>query len=338
MYNYKNKEDNITQLNERMLSRTLSMFNYSDLPDTIPTVQLEKQLQKNGFTFITEVDGNLYAFTGGLGGEPNVYGEPTTITINNPALNFSKTLNIETDGVLISNDDLKLGLVDLFNRYNTLLIENEITMFLNTYNTRIQTLLSSGDDSTRESAELYLKKIIDGDLGIIGENRLFEGIKVQNSTMGNADITTQLIEMNQYLRATLFNEVGLNANFNMKRERLNSSEVDMNIDNLYPFIDNMIDNRKQGLAKVNEMFGLDIGVEFGSIWNKRNENVPRETIAEDDEPIIEPIVEPIIEPIVEPIIEPIVEDDEDVPRETITDSMLDEAYQMNVEFDEMKEG
>ena len=321
MYNYKTKEHNIKKLNERMLSRTLSMFNYTNLPETIPVVELEKQLQTNGYTFITEVEGKLFAFEGGLGGEPDVYGKPTNITISSPALNFNKTLDIETEGVLINNDDLQLGLIDLFNRYNTLLIENEITMFLNTYNTRIQTLISSGDDTTRESAELYLKKIIDGELGIIGENRLFEGLKVQNATMGNADITTQLIELNQYLRATLFNEVGLNANFNMKRERLNSSEVDMNIDNLYPFIDNMIANRKQGIDKINELFGENIGVEFGSIWSKRNKNVSRETIEE-----VEPLPEDV---------EPLPEDVEPI---LITDSMLDEAYQMNKEFDESERG
>ena len=324
MYNYKAKEHNIKKLNERMLSRTLSMFSYTGLPDTLPAVEIEKQLQINGYTFITEVEGELFAFNGGLGGEPDVYGQPTNITISNPALNFNKTLDIEADGVLINNDDLQLGLIDLFNRYNTLLIENEITMVLNTYNTRIQTLISSGDDSTRESAELYLKKIIDGELGIIGENRLFEGLKVQNVTMGTADITTQLIELNQYLRATQFNEIGLNANFNMKRERLNSSEVDMNIDNLYPFIDNMIANRKQGIDKINEMFGENIGVEFGSIWSKRNENISRETTEE-----VEPTTEDV-EPTTEDV-EPTTEEIEPI---LITDSMLDEAYQMNKEYDE----
>ena len=58
-------------------------------------------------------------------------------------------------------------------------------MFINSYNTRIQTLISSGDDSTKESADLYLKRIIDGELGIIGENRLFDGVKVQAAETTN---------------------------------------------------------------------------------------------------------------------------------------------------------
>ena len=270
MYNYKNKVENINLLNKYMLARTLAMFNYEGLPPTLTSVEIEKQLQMNGFTFITEVNGKLYAFNGILGGELNVYGEPTKIAINNPALNFHATLDIENDGVLIKNDDMMLGLLPLFNRYNTLLVENEITMFINTFNTRVQTLISSGDDATKESAELYLKKVIDGELGIIGENRIFDGIKVQNAQTSSGNITIQLIEMNQYLKASLYNEVGINANFNMKRERLNSNETDMNVDALHPLIDNMLLNRQKGVEKLNMVYGFEAFVEFGSIWKIRN--------------------------------------------------------------------
>ena len=270
MYDYKNKAENIDLLNRYMLARTLTMFRYDGLPDTLPQVHIEKQLQKSGYTFITEVEGNLYAFQGGLGGGPGPYGEPTKISISNPALHFSKTLNIKTDGVLIKNDDLQIGLLPLYEKYNTLLIENEVTMYLNSINTRIQTLISAGDDATRESAELYIKKIIDGEIGIIGENRLFDGIKAQSVSGQSSNNTTQLIEFNQYLRATLFNEVGLNANFNMKRERLSSQETEMNTDALHPLLDNMLENRVDGLRRLNGKYNLDVSVKLGSIWKTRN--------------------------------------------------------------------
>ena len=107
------------------------------------------------------------------------------------------------------------------------------------------------------------------ELGIIGENRIFDGIKVQNAQTSSGNITIQLIELNQYLKASLYNEVGINANFNMKRERLNSNEVDMNVDVLHPLIDNMLLNRQKGIEKLNMLYGLDAFVEFGSIWKIR---------------------------------------------------------------------
>lgn len=312
MYNYKNKESNIKTLNDYMLLRSLSMFDYDGLPTTIPTVEIEKQLQLNGFTFITKVNDELYAFNGTIGGKRDVYGNPTEIIISNPYINFNATLNIETDGVLIKNDDLGKGVLPIFNRYNTLLTENEITMFINSYNTRIQTLISSGDDSTKESAELYLKKIVDGELGIIGENRLFDGVNVQTAQTANSSNTTQLIELNQYLKASLYNEIGLNANFNMKRERLNSSEVELNTDSLKPFVDNMMLNRSKGIEKLNELYDLQATVDLTSTWSERNpdkEELVLETLDEiTDDPIIEPINEPLDdEPLDEPIDEPLEE-------------------------------
>lgn len=282
MYDYKNKERNISRLNDYMLVKTLSMFNYENLPPTLSGVEMEKQLQKFGYTFITEVDGNLYSFAGTFGGEVDVYNQPTNITINNVALNFTKTLSILDDGVLVKNDDLQLGLLPLYDRYNTALIENEITMFIHSYNSRIQTLISAGDDTTKESAEKYLEKIIAGELGIIGENRLFEGVKAQNTQTAGSVNMQHLIEYNQYLKASLYNEVGLNANFNMKRERLNSSEVELNTDNLYPFIDNMFWNRLDGLKKLNEKYGCQVAVDFGSTWGKNNSDESVKGDNEDD--------------------------------------------------------
>lgn len=270
MYNYKNKDRNIVEQNKYMFARTLSMFDYDELPDSLPSVEIEKQLQMNGFTFITEVNGELFAFTGTLGGQLDVYGNPTQITISNANINFYKTLDIKKDGVLIKNDEMMLGLTPIFDKYNTLLTENEITMYLNTFNTRIQTLISSGDESTKESAELYLKKIIDGELGIIGENRLFDGINVQNAQTQNVGSTSQLIEFQQYLKASMFNEIGVNANFNMKRERINSSEVEMNTDALHTLIDNMLYNRLLGIGLLNERYNLNASVGYGSIWKTRS--------------------------------------------------------------------
>lgn len=271
MYDFLNKDKNLNTMNQYMLNKTLSMFEYSGLPDSLCRINLEKQLQMQGYSFIIEHNSELYAVTGGLGGEPDVYGQPTTIIVANPALKLNKTMNLKTDGVLIKNDDLQVGLSPLYDKNNSLIIENELSMLLSSYLTRMPMLVSAGDDNTKESAENLFSKIIGGEFGVIGENRLFEGIKSQQTmATGNVNLT-QLIEMNQYLKASLFNEVGLNANYNMKRERLNTSEVEMNTDNLFPLVDNMKENREKGIEKVNAMFGTSISVEFGSSWKREGE-------------------------------------------------------------------
>ena len=274
-YDYKAKTRNINQLNKYMLAKTLSMFEYQGLPETIPQRELERLLQTNGYAFITKApDGELYAFSGSLGGtERDPYGQPTQITIANVALNFNKTLNLKTDGILILNDDVKMGLLPLFEKCNALLAENDVNMVMWGINSRIQKLISAPDDKSRESAELYIKKIVDGDLSIIGDNAIFEGVKMQSPAANSGAGVQQMIEYHQFVKSNLYNEIGLSSNFNMKRERLISSEIDQAEDSLFPLVYNMMENRNFGIAAINEMFGLNIMVDFGSVWALKNKKL-----------------------------------------------------------------
>lgn len=286
MYDYLDKKKNIQILNLYMLNKTLSMFEYEGLPESLPEKELEKQLQKHGKTFIYEHDSELYALNGTRGGEVDVYGNGTDINLSNPALKLAKTVKVD-DGVYIKNDDLELGLVHLFNRFNTLLNENEITMVLNNINNRVQMLLSAGDDETRESAEQFLDKLVKGELGVIAENRVFEGINVHNSSNTSNQSITDLVEYHQYLKANLYNEIGIDLNHNMKRERLSSDEVALNEEHLFPLVNNMLENRMEAVDEINKKWGLNITVNYGSIWKKRSPKGEYTGENEIDEPIDE---------------------------------------------------
>jgi hypothetical protein len=274
-YDYKDKTRNINQLNKYMLAKTLSMFEYQGLPETIPQRELERLLQTNGYAFITKApDGELYAFSGSLGGtERDPYGQPTQITIANVALNFNKTLDLNKDGVLLRNDDLRIGVMPVFEKCNTLLVENDVNMVMWGFNSRIQKLITAPDDKSKESADLYMNKIIDGDLSIIGDNAMFDGVKMQAPAASSGAGVQQMIEYQQYIKSEMFNEVGLSSNFNMKRERLISSEVDQAEDSLFPLVYNMMENRISGIAAMNETFGLNITVDFGSVWALKNKKL-----------------------------------------------------------------
>lgn len=268
-YDFKNKNKNLNDYITYMLNRSIIMFKYHNLPDTMPQREIELLLQTNGWGCVCEIDGNLYCLNGGLGGVPNVYNMPTEIIINNPYLNYNKTLTIDTDCVIIPNDSMYVGLLPLYNRYCTMLVENDITMILATVNKRVQNLLSANDDNTVESAKNFLKKVFDGELGVIAESKLFDSLKVNTSSVNSTVSMVELFEFEQYVKASLYNEIGLSANYNMKRERLTSAEVETNTDNLYPLVDDMINQRRKALEKINEMFGTDIHVEFNSSWDYR---------------------------------------------------------------------
>ena len=262
-----------------MLNRTQSMFEYDGLPDTIPQRMMELYLQVNGTCVFYEHKDDLYIFTGGLGGKPNVYYMPTIYTISNPALNLSKNLEIDKDCILVLNDSLWAGLMPMFTRYATAICENELSMNIASINSRVISLISAGDDRTVKSAEKYIQDIRDGKQSIIAENAFLEGVKSQPyGHSGNTNMLTNLIEYEQYLKASWYNEIGLNANYNMKRESLNSNESQLNDDMLLPLIDDMIACRREGIEKVNRKYGLNISVEFNSSW--RNNNIEWATTIE----------------------------------------------------------
>ena len=307
MFNYKDKQKNLRVLNNYMLAKTLSMFEWENLPETIPYKELEKLLQINGFAFITKFKNDLYAFNGALGGENDAYGNPTKFIISNPHLKFNETLDIKKDGVLIYNDDLAMGLIPLLNRYNTFLVENDINMMMYGYNSRTQKLISASDDKTRASAQLAVKKAIDGDIEVIGESIIFDGVKVHSGSTNNGLSITNLTEFHQYIKGTLFNELGLSANFNMKRERLTAGEAEMGDDSNYPFIYNMLKCRLKAIEKINEMFGTDIKIQFGSVWAKTSNEVIDDKINPSAK--IDPITGEEIEPEQDPELDPELEAD-----------------------------
>lgn len=261
-----------------MLSRLQKMFKYSNLPDTIPRQYLENYLLVNGSCVIGKdlmhpEDENLYAFVGAAGGVPDIYYRPTFYIISNPALHTTCQYFIsETDpehepnGVLIRNDTMWQGLYPMMARYASLISENLLTLRTADIMLRVLALITAPDDSSRLAADQFLSDITNGKLASVAENRFLDGIRMQNPPSNNGSYLTQFIELHQYLVGSFYNEVGLNANYNMKREALSESETGLNDDSLMPLCEDMLRCRREDMEKVNAMFGTSIQVDFDSSW------------------------------------------------------------------------
>ncbi len=274
------KDKSVDTFIKYMLVRTQSMFTYTGLPDTIPSRMLEYLLQTKGNVFITEVDGVLYALSGASGGEPDAYGEPTQYIVSNPALKLSKSYDIQDDGILVKNDALEMGLLPILNKYGALICENTITIRTVDIMLRIVAMISASDDKTYMSAEKFIRDIENGRISSIGESAFFQGVKLQSSS-NTQNYLTQFIELEQYFKASCYNEIGLNANYNMKRSALGANESAMNDDLLLPLVDDMIKQRQEAIERVNEKYGTEISIDYASAWKvTHSENEKQVAIAE----------------------------------------------------------
>lgn len=269
VFDYTDKKSAIALYMNTMLSRTQRIFEYTNLPDTIPARMLENYLQRFGAVCITEYKNNLYAFFGGLGGEPNEYYQPTLYTISNPYLKYSADLVIGKQCEIIRNDTFYMGLIPLFTRYATAMCETDISLDMAVKHTRALFNFTAPDDRSKAACEKYLQDIADGKDGAMLDKSFADmGITINPVFSSGLKQIQELTEYLQYTKAAWFNEIGLNANFNMKRENLNQSETEMNFDALLPLIDEMLTERKEGCERVNKLYGTNISVELSGVWAK----------------------------------------------------------------------
>lgn len=280
-----NKDKLAKDIATYFLARLHSMFEYKNLPDTIEPNVLDRFVMVNGISCITDVNDKLYVFRGNLGGVQDVYYRPTRFIIANPhiANGFTKEAVVLGDephtGVLIRNDTEWIGMLPMIARYSYMLAENYITLRIADINLRVNALLSASTSKELAGALEYLHDVEEGKLGVIQNQPFFDGVKMQSPPSNNGSYLTQFIELHQYLTGSFYNEVGLLANYNMKREAIGTGETTLNQDMLLPLCENMLKCRREDLKKVNEMYGTNISVDFSSSWKHNQVEQELEVLA-----------------------------------------------------------
>lgn len=180
------------------------------------------------------------------------------------------------------NLGLKGGLYSLIYQTAGLLADNISSLNISQINSRLSAIYTATDEGIARTGEEVLKDIYDGKPYKILRDDITDKISVNPiAAAGQNNTLMSLIEVHQYILAQFFQEIGVSANFNMKRERLNTAEVEMNNGALDVNIFSMLKNRQEAVALINEKYGTEIEVELNwAIFNEENGNAN----AEGDEP------------------------------------------------------
>lgn len=264
------KDVALPALTDELLNFAINMFEYKNLPETIPVKNLEKYLMTLGFCSVMKFGNDLYAVDGTLGGPENVYHEPTEFVYANQALNSSGSVSLD-DCVLCRNDALMQGLMPIINKYANLMLESNISLRTTLILSRMNVCVSASDDRTKASADKYLHGIESGQLYTIAESAFFDGVKF-HTTASSTNFITQIIEMAQYVKGSFLQAIGVNSPHNMKRQYVNVEDTGLAEDGLRPLVDNMLFCRQQFVDEINKKFGTDISVDFNSIWKVKEED------------------------------------------------------------------
>lgn len=272
-----------------MFNRTLMMFEWKNLPDNMDSFDMEKFTQLKGFTLFIydENDGSRYYVLEGSKYDNISWNyEATKSLIVNPALKgLEQKYEIGKNCVLIRNDYVCVGLYPIIEKNSIDIANTDISIRYAQFNTRFKTLFTASDDNDKDSVDGIIENIWNGlKPAAVVTNDLYkksiEGIQYSHSQ--NTDIK-DLIELKQYQLAQFFIELGINANYNMKKESVSADEFRMNDDALMPLIDQMLACRKKACKQINDLFGLNIDVELNSAWLKIAKEVVNEVKQEEAE-------------------------------------------------------
>lgn len=286
LYDFKKKRSTLRDIKTKTYKRTNRMFKYKSNLDHIDWSKVEIQLQRRGHMGIIYENDKIYILQGDFAGILDANYFPTQYIIVNPYLNISKTYTIGKDCIVLRSDSLYDGLDDMISMYGSLMSENYLSLEIADIVERIKIILSAGDSRTRESAQKFLDDVIEGKLGTIQEPKFVEelvGLKTALVGTTQSKSIMEMVELDQYLKGSLWMDIGVKAPFNMKREALGDSENGLQDDSLLPLVDDMLKCRQEDLEAAEKLFGVEIAtVEFDSAWEDIHDETT-ENLEEDED-------------------------------------------------------
>ena len=274
-----NVQHNFNHYFDMLTNKVCNLFVWDGLPETVDVRALNLALVLNGKVCWTEFGGKLYALTGNVGGEPNAYYEPTIFVIANPVLG-SKQVKIRQkdgsdrieglDGILMANSDVDWesdrpvgGLYGLIYQTAGLLADNISSLNVSQINGRVSQIFTADNEAMARTAEVVLKDIYEGKpYKIVAQDLIDKLGALPAASAGQTNTLLNLIEAHQYILANFFNEIGIAAQWNGKRERVNTAETELMTGSYDINIWNMLENRKKAVEQINELFGTSISVEL----------------------------------------------------------------------------
>ncbi len=258
-----------------LLGKLDKIFKWENLPETVDEQYLNTALFLEGnAVWTTKMDNKVRVFSGKIGGEPNIYYSPTIYTVANPIVG-SANLKIDEDCIVMyntSNDKHYnflpkiAGLFQLIHQTATLLADNIVSINTAQINSRVHTIVTTESETTRNSAEVYLKRLYSGKPWSALSEDMLAAIHVNPvSSASSTNNIAQLISLHQYIMADFYNAVGIKTNPVNKKERLITGEIDSVDSYLAINLEEMLNSRQEAVEKINKKYNLNISVSLSDI-------------------------------------------------------------------------
>lgn len=253
-----------------LYSKIENIFLYDNLPKEIPKRLFNLMLFRTGKAVFYKIGEKYTVQPFSYNDILNWYYVPLKGRVVNPYLPVGHQnweFNIEDECIIYnSSPDIQnyrqfSMTADLIFKTANQLAENDISYYCIQRNSRLIALFTAQTDLQKREMDKIIDKMYEGESDITMTEDLISHVQAnplsQNSTRNSI---TELIEFQQYILANFYHSFGINSNYNLKREQLNSDEINVNQEVLRLNIEDMLKCREDGVEKINEKFGLNITV------------------------------------------------------------------------------
>lgn len=268
------------------------------LPETADVNFVMTHLLTVGSIAVIEHKNKIYMTNGHLGGskDANYYG--TRVIGANPVLgSFDLERGKQGEVIYLTPfDNIPLmaagdkgGLHSLISFTAALLADNLCSLNTAQINGRVQAIITAEDASIATTAELVMKDLYAGKPYRVLTEEFYKRIHVNPCASSvQSHQLMELVEVQQYIRAMFWNAIGIDSNYNMKRERLVTAEVESNFTALKVPVTTMINNLNDGFEKANKWAGTKLKARLNpeykivksqekEVKNNEPDSTPKET-------------------------------------------------------------
>ena len=254
----KNKRTYV-QYYDRLTELAISMFEWKDLPDTIDPRFLELTLFGDGYAvfFKDEVLGYL-ALQCLIGGKLNVYRIPTDRRAY--ATNgYNKQLD-GTDSVIIYNNLLHTNSVLEITNFSKRLYNLDRIIDVNANAQKTPVLIACTENERQTMINLYNQ--YEGNQPFIFGNKGLDPNALKVLQTGAPYVADKIYELKTQIWNEALTYLGI-SNINVvKKERMITDEVTRNMGGTVASRYSRLEARRNACKQINEMFGLNISVDY----------------------------------------------------------------------------
>lgn len=249
----------------------INMFEWSGLPDTVDPRYIELQLFNLGYVCffkddITKMNRDINLSENGsflclqctLGGRFNVYNLPTQFHINTASGYHAE--RDKSNAVIIYNNYLHQPTTRPIMLFAYRLYNIERTIDINLNQLKHPFVITAPENQILSFKNLW-RQVSENEPMVVADSK-FDLSQIQAIMTGVKNETGNLNDLkHQYMNEAL-TFLGINNSNTDKKERLITSEVNANNEQLLCSRDTMLVARQEACKKINEMFDLDVSVRF----------------------------------------------------------------------------